>query len=169
VDKKIRRQLTLFVDKKYSQEIENIRRQFNPKQQQLIDSHVTLCRENEIENIKVVLDNLQQLDAHKINIRFGQVTKFDNGFGVLLPALGDNEQFDLLRSKILTGLAKAIQKHKPHITLIHPRNSICTDEIFKSIRETSLPTSLTFDKISLIEQINEGQWQTLRTYQLNEA
>jgi 2'-5' RNA ligase len=168
VDKKIRRQLTLFVDKKHSQEIENIRRQFNPEQQKLIDSHVTLCRENEIENINAVLDNLQQLDARKIIIRFGQATKFDNGIGVLLPALGDNTQFDILRSKVLTGLVKTIQKPEPHITLMHPRNSSCTDEIFEAIKKSKLPTSLTFDTISIIEQIDGGQWQVLKSYKLND-
>ena len=168
MDKKIRRQLTLFVDKKYSQEIENIRRQFNPKQQELIDSHVTLCREYEIENINAALDNLQQLDTHKINIKFGHVTKFNNGIGVLLPALGDNEEFNLLRSKVMTGLVKKIQKHEPHITLMHPRNSTCTDEIFEVIKKSNLPTTLTFDTISLIEQIDDGQWEVLKSYKLND-
>lgn len=167
MDKKTRRQLTLFVDKKHSQEIENIRRQFNPEQHKLIDSHVTLCRENEIENINIVLENLKQLNTNKINIRFGQVAKFDNGIGVLIPAFGNNEQFDLLRSKILKGL-NTVQKQEPHITLMHPRNSTCTDEIFEIIKKSALPTNLVFDTISLIEQINGKQWQVLKNYKLND-
>lgn len=164
----VRRQITLFVGRKDATEIENIRKKFNPKQQHLIDSHVTLCREDEIENITFVLDNLQRLDTHKISIRFGQVTRFDNGIGVLLPALGDNEQFHQLRLKVLTGLNTTIRRHEPHITLMHPRNSTCTDEIFKAIQKINLPTSLSFDRISLIEQIDGGQWQTLKTYELKD-
>jgi hypothetical protein len=104
LDKNIRRQLTLFVDKKDVGDIENVREKFNPKRHHLIDSHVTLCRADEIENIAIVLDNLQHLDISKIAMQFGRVTRFDNDPGVLLPALGDNEQFHQLRLKVLTGL-----------------------------------------------------------------
>lgn len=165
----IRRQLTLFADKKKAIEIENIRRQFNPEQQILIDSHVTLCREDEIENISSVLDNLQQLETTKIAIYFGQVTRFENGSGVLLPASGDNEQFHLLRTKVLTGLfTTAIRRPDPHITLMHPRNSTCTDEIFSIIQKISMPTHLIFETISLIEQINGGNWQIIKSFKLND-
>ena len=163
----IRRQLTLFVDKKDAREIENVRIQFNSKQQELINSHVTLCREDEIENIAILLDNLQQLDTPKIIINFGEVKRFENGSGVLLPGLGGNDQFHLLRSKVLAGLWTTIRRPEPHITLMHPRNSTCTDEIFTVIQKISLPTHLIFDTISMIEQVNGGQWQTLKTYQLN--
>ena len=82
--------------------------------------------------------------------------------------MGDNEQFDLLRSKVMTGLVKTVQKHEPHITLMHPRNSTCTDQIFEVIQKSKLPTNLTFDTISLIEQIDGGQWQVLKTYKLKD-
>ncbi|NCU02960.1 MAG: 2'-5' RNA ligase family protein [Chitinophagaceae bacterium] len=167
MNKNSRQQLTLFVNRNKAQEIERVRRQFNPMQQQLIDSHVTLCREDEIENIHSVLHNLQQLDMPKIAISFGPVTRFENGTGVLLPALGNNEPFHLLRSKVLAGLSTAIRMPAPHITLMHPRNSTCTDELFSIIQTISMPTYLIFDTISLIEQINGGKWQILKNYQLN--
>lgn len=166
MNKNIRRQLTLFVDKKDASEIESIRKKFNPKQQQLIDSHVTLCREDEIANIDKALDSLQNLDTSTITIQFGQVTKFDNNKGVLLPAFGDNEQFHQLRVKILTALNMPVRHHEPHITLMHPRNSSCTDEIFEEIGSVNLPTSLKFDTVSLIEQIDGGQWQTINIFNL---
>ena len=169
MDKIIRRQLTLFVDRKDAASIENIRKIFNPAQFRLIDSHVTLCREDEIENIAAVLDNLQQLDMPKITIQFGMATRFGNDKGVLLPALGDNEQFHRLRLKVLEGLGLTVRRHEPHITLMHPRNSTCTDEIFRIIQEAKLPTHLTFDKIYLIEQVDGGQWQILKIYKLNDA
>lgn len=42
-----RQQHTLFVDDKDKSAIERIRATFNPSQQQLIESHLTLCREDE--------------------------------------------------------------------------------------------------------------------------
>lgn len=167
MDKNIRRQLTLFVNKKAADNIENIRKKFNPKQHQLIKSHVTLCREDEIKNITLVLDNLQKLDTPNITIQFGQVRRFDNGSGVLLPTLGDNEEFHKLRLKVLSGLEMTVRLHEPHITLMHPRNSNCTDKIFKIIQGTNLPTALAFDTISFIEQVDGGQWQILRTYKIS--
>ena len=53
----IRRQLTLFVGEKDAITIEQIRQKFNPLQFKLIKSHVTLCREDEIENLEQVIEN----------------------------------------------------------------------------------------------------------------
>ena len=166
MDKNIRQQLTLFVDKKDASEIESIRKKFNPKQKQLIDGHVTLCREDEIANIDKVLDNLHNLDTSTITIQFGQATRFDNNTAVLLPASGDNEQFQQLRKKILTALDMPMRRHEPHITLMHPRNSNCTDETFEEIQSVNMPTSLKFDTVSLIEQIDGGQWQIINRFNL---
>lgn len=68
MENNIRRQLTLFVDKKDAKEIENIRIRFNPIQYDLIKCHVTLCREDEIEDISAVLANLQKLRHLKISL-----------------------------------------------------------------------------------------------------
>ena len=48
----MRRQLTLFVKKEDAETIEQIRQAFNPRQFELIKSHVTLCREDEIQNLE---------------------------------------------------------------------------------------------------------------------
>ena len=164
--KNVRQQLTLFVNRKDASVIESIRVKFNPRQQQLIDSHVTLCREDEIANIDKVIDNLQKLDTSAITIQFGHVTRFDNNKGVLLPASVNNEEFHQLREKILTALNMPVRRHEPHITLMHPRNSNCTDEIFEEIKSVNLPTSLKFDTVSLIEQIDGGQWQIISAFNL---
>jgi sugar phosphate isomerase/epimerase len=166
MDKNIKKQLTLFLNKKDASEIESIRKKYNPKQYELIDSHVTLCREDEIANIKKVLDNLQNLETPTIIIEFGQAIRFDNNKGVLLPASGGNNQFHHLREKILTGLNMPIGRHEPHISLMHPRNSNCTDETFEEIKSINLPKSLKFNIVSLIEQIDGGKWQIINTFNL---
>lgn len=166
MEKNIRQQLTLFLNKKDAGAIEKIRKKFNPKQQQLIDSHVTLCREEEITNLDKILDNLQNLDTSKITIQFGQAIRFDHNKGVLLPASGDNRQFHQLREKVLSGSNISMRTHDPHITLMHPRNSNCTDEIFEAIQSVNLPVSLNFYTISLIKQINGGPWQIIDRFKL---
>ena len=167
MDKNIRRQLTLFVPKTDAVEIERIRKKFNSRQQLLIHSHVTLCREHEIENIEKVLDNLENVKMSKIAVQFGQVTRFENNKGVLLRASGDNAPFHQLREKVLNTSFKCGCGYEPHITLLHPGNSTCTDEIFEEIELVKLPTYLTFDTVSLIKQIDKGQWQILKTFKLN--
>ncbi|MDX1943375.1 MAG: 2'-5' RNA ligase family protein [Saprospiraceae bacterium] len=162
----IRRQLTLFVEQEDATTIEKVRQMFNPKQSELIKSHVTLCREDEIENLEAVIFNLSNLETTAIEIEFGKVTRFDNGKGVLLPAIPDNVKFQALRKQILTGLFDNPRLQEPHITLMHPRNSTCTDEIYKEICNFDFPNSLTFKKIDLIEQVNGGQWTTLQTFPL---
>jgi hypothetical protein len=104
VTRNIRRQLTLFVNPIDAETIEQIRQKFNPKQFALIKSHVTLCREDEIENLEQVISNLQSLRQEEIDIEFGKATRFDNGKGLFLPAITNNASFQALRSKVLLGL-----------------------------------------------------------------
>ena len=76
--------------------------------------------------------------------------------GLLLPAKTDNTEFQDLRRQILLGLNDNPRKQETHITLMHPRNSTCTDKIFGRIEKIILPTKLKFKRISLIEQKDGG-------------
>ncbi len=163
-----RRQLTLFVQRKDAKDIEDVRSKFNAIQSELIDSHVTLCREDEIADIDKVLYNLAQLVQKTISIKFGHVVRFEDSKGVLLPTATENEEFQELRQKILKGLVNNPRRQEPHITLMHPRNSTCTDKIFETIEKTNLPAQLNFKTISLIEQVNGGRWNVLKTFDLIE-
>ena len=163
---KIRRQLTLFVSKPDATQIEEIRNRFNPLQQQLIDAHVTLCREDELVNIDLVLDNLKNIHHKTITLFFEKPIRFDNDKGVLIPASGANEAFYQLRKQVLQGLADDPRQHEPHITLMHPRNATCTDEIFKVIEMVTLPKQLSFHTRSLIEQTDDAPWVTLNVFTL---
>lgn len=161
---KKRIQLTLFVSEKDSLQIETIRQQFNPAQYALIKSHVTLCREEELEQLERVIDNLEKLNHEAITIDFGDVVRFADGTGVLLPATGGQEAYNQLRRKILQGIIDEPGTPEPHITLMHPRNSLCTDGIFEQIKNYSLPARLTFSAISLIEQEPGMEWQVVREF-----
>ncbi len=163
---KTRRQLTLFIDEPLAKAIEDIRKTFNPKQYALIKSHVTLCREDEIEEIGKVIQNLYNLNHNYVTIAFGSAIRFAQAKGVLIPAKSDNEQFHQLRSIVLQGIIDSPRQHDPHITLIHPRNGICTDSIFEEIKKTKLPTKLIFKEISLIEQTEGQAWRILKTFAL---
>lgn len=154
-----RSQLTLFVPE--ASAIEAIRRQYNPVQHSLIEAHVTLCREDELLDIEKVLQNLEQLDFPFITIRFGKPERFDDGNGLLLPAPEENTLFQVLRKAVLKGVIEQPRNHHPHITLMHPRNSICTDELFLEISKQELPDSIQFDSISLIEQVDGGKWKLI--------
>jgi 2'-5' RNA ligase len=156
-----RRQLTLFVNKNDAIKIEAIREKFNPLQYALIDSHVTLCREDEIEDIDQVMANLRSLDLTPITILFGPPQRFDQGKGVLLPAVGDNAPFHALRKAVMEGISDNPRKHEPHITLMHPRNATCTNSVFEQIIRADLPIKLEFGHISLIQQTGDGAWQSI--------
>lgn len=164
--KKIRRQLTLFVEHESDAAIETVRQKFNPKQSRLIKSHVTLCREDEIEDIERVLKNICSLSQSQIIIDFGKPIRFDNGKGVLLPAKSDDD-FKKLRRNILTGVVENPRLQEPHVTLMHPRNSTCTDDIFKEISLFNFPETLVFKNIDLIEQTDDLEWKTLQRFPLS--
>ena len=100
-----------------------------------------------------------------IQIRFKEVARFSNGKGVFMPCMEEYSAFTSLRKAVLG--QDILQKEQvPHITLMHPRNSTCTDEIFTQIKTKALPTTLAFSKISLIEQKNGGVWKVLEEFEL---
>lgn len=162
---KIRRQLTLFLQDNF-ETIEKIRKKYNPKQYELIKAHATLCREDEIENLDQVLKNLSSLQSSKITIQFERPTRFDNGKGVFLKAHSNLKEFEKLRNEILQNLVAEPRKQIPHITLMHPRNSTCNDEIFHEINQETFPSIITFSKISLIEKLNDDEWKEIKSISL---
>ena len=78
-----------------------------------------------------------------------------------------NVSVKALRSQILHGIIETPRNHEPHITLMHPRNSTCTDDIFQQISKVILPAVITFEKISLIEQIGQEPWKIIQEFDLN--
>jgi hypothetical protein len=161
----IRRQLTLFLQQNSSEIVEKIRQKFNPKQFELIKAHVTLCREDEIQNLDQILINLASLKEKQITIRFEKLARFDNGKGAYLES-DDTQQYDKLRQQILKTIIDVPKKQILHITLMHPRNSACNDKIFEEISNEKFPLYFTFNKISLIEQENGGKWKLLKNFSL---
>jgi len=163
---KKRIQLTLFVSENDSRQIETIRQEFNPAQYALIKSHVTLCREEELVQLHKVIANLEKLEHKAITIEFGSAVRFANNAGVLLPAIGKHDEYHQLRKKILLDIIDKPGTPEPHITLMHPRNSLCTAEAFEQIKNCTLPAKLTFSTISLIEQEPGMKWQVLREFEM---
>ena len=157
----IRRQLTLFVPPNDATVIEAIRSRYNPVQRALIDSHVTLCREDELVDLDRVLQNLHRC-VPVVTIGFGMVLRSEAGKGVLLPAIAGQEDFQRLRETILEGVVNMPRRQEAHITLMHPRNATCTDAIFEEIRAYRLPAQITFNSVSLIEQVDGGPWRVLQ-------
>jgi hypothetical protein len=164
----IRRQLTLFVSPDDAKAIEKVRQEFNPLQFELIKAHVTLCREDEIERLEQVVSNLIKLTKtkKKLSIEFDKVARFDNGKGLFLPATKENNEFDTLRKQVLSRIIDYPRKQEAHITLMHPRNSTCTDEVFTQVERMRLPTKLSFGTISLIEQKDGGKWKVLQEFSM---
>lgn len=160
-----RKQLTLFIEEP-SGSIEKIRTEFNPEQSALISTHVTLCREDEIEHLADVIKRIKSIQLpNPVRVEFQEVKRFSNGKGVLIPAADLNIEFIELRKSVL-GQEELKKEQLPHITLMHPRNSTCTNEIFKQITERTFPTKLEFSKISLIEQKNGGKWKVLQEFDI---
>jgi len=159
-----RRQLTLFVSANEAKNIEQIRKKYNPVQYNLIAAHITLCREDELENWAIIEQNLTNLQQLPITIYFDKIERFAAGKGLFIPAKTPQKAFDQLRNTILKGAIEQPRKHDAHLTLMHPRNSTCTDATFNKIKIVTLPKYLVFDTITLIEQENEGVWQKLKTY-----
>lgn len=159
-----RRQLTLFLNQEESKPIERIRHQFNRQQFDLIKSHITLCREDEIEDLNYILEKLSHLSISNFELTLGKPARFYEGKGVFIPVADTNNNFLHLRQYILP----KNREMEPHITIMHPRNSTCTDEIYQQILKTAIPFQVSITSISLIEQEIGQQWNILQTFELND-
>ncbi len=161
-----RKQLTLFLNELDSKSIESIRRRFNPIQFELIKSHITLCREDEIENLSHIQRNLENLEMQKFEMQTNGLKRFSDEKGVLISVIDKKQQFQELRELVLRNENSNPRKHNAHITLMHPRNSTCDDMKFKEIQKSELPKKLRISKISLIEQEIGKEWKILKEYEL---
>jgi len=161
-----RRQLTLFLPESNSSDIEKCRAKFNIEQFKIIRAHITLCREHEIDQLEKVKHYLENLNFTSFYLELGKPIRFSGDKGVLISVFGNDELFQKLRTHILSGIIEYPETHEPHITIMHPRNSTCTDEIFDTILNLTFPTKLRFDKISLIEQTLGEKWNVLEEYKL---
>lgn len=167
--KATRRQLTLFLNETASKHVERIRQQFNPVQYNLIKSHITLCREDELEDWATIQRNLEQLAVAAFELETAPVERFWHGKGVFVPILDKQQHFQRLRTSVLQHAISNPRIHEPHITLMHPRNSTCTDSIFQTIQNIPIPPYLSISTISLIEQEVGKVWKTLEIYPLRSA
>jgi len=164
----LRRQLTMFIPYPDASVIEQVRQQYNPAQAALISAHVTLCREDELLDINQVRHNLQHIRQAPITIHFGSPERFSDDKGALLPALNPFISFQELRASVLEKGVEDLRQHQPHITLMHSRNSVCSNKLFAQILLADFPQQITFDNLSLIEQKDQQPWRVLETYQLKQ-
>lgn len=161
-----RRQLTLFISEDQIFDIEKVRSHYNPEQAKIIASHVTLCREDEIAPLEKAIVNLTDKKLKTIVLNFENALRFHDGNGVLLPCHDSENSFGFLRKEILSGVIDNPRSSHAHITLMHPRNSTCTDEIFEEIKKFKFPRTIRFNEISLIEQEMGKEWVVLQRFPL---
>lgn len=152
-----RRQATLYLPPPESGVVESIRSRFNPIQSGLIRAHVTLCREDEVNNWDDLAARLASLGTIEVALTFGKPIRDQNL--VYLPAIGSTEPFDELRRSLLATAVSLPRKHNPHITLVHPRNGTCSDSEFETIAGRCELFSTTFRAVTLIEQVDGGPWE----------
>lgn len=126
-------------------------------QAKLIPAHVTLCREDEVSDWVGLECRALAIAPIEVAIAFGSPLR--EGNLVYLPAVGSTADFDQLRHALLARDGKAPRKHAPHITIIHPRNGVCTDSMFAEISSRVVPFTATFREISLIKQQDGGSWE----------
>lgn len=149
-----RRQASLFLADQF--QLESLRLRYNPVQARLIPAHVTFCREDEVADWDALRASLESLCPFEIVLRFGEPVREDNF--VFLPVIEGHDQFHEFRCAILGNDAR---RHVPHVTMIHPRNGTCTDQIFTDITDTVSSFQYTFREVVLIEQEGHGVWKTI--------
>lgn len=141
--------------------VEDVRRAADPAQHALIAAHVTLAREDELARLDA--DELyRRLLAPRLPLvlHFGPAERFD-GHGLWLPCVRGEEAFHALRAALLG----PVRRHRPHLTLAHPRNPKAPGNSLTTAHRLPVPLPLTFRHLALIEQRDGAPWMQLASYE----
>ena len=159
---KLRRQVTLFLDQKDVIGIEAARAKWNPEQYQLIKAHITLIRDEKVKDFTEVVKRVERLQFPCFQVSFGDIERFYDGKGVFIPVLDPSGYLTQLRRK----LSVNDFDYDPHVTIMHPRNSRCTDETFTQLLKEPFPFQAGISSVSVIEQSNNSKWQITHQIEL---
>jgi hypothetical protein len=160
-------QLSLFVPPSSAERLEQARHLLDPVQAKLIPAHVTLCREDELQDIDLATlgSIVASPGAGPICLKFGGPEVFQ-GHGVLLPCIEGEEGFHEARCRILG--SRRARRHAPHITLAHPRNPRSPQNSPANFGAIQAGLVITFAEIQHILQEAAMPWQVIATHALFE-
>lgn len=140
--------------------IEAVRWQYNPVQANLIPAHVTLCREDEVQDWERLTERAMSLMPMDLVLGFGRPMRQDGL--VAMPVVSGVETFDAIRERLLSEGGVRPRRHTPHLTLIHPRNGTCSDAEFEALSNRLTPFVARFDRIHWIQQRDGGVWSNIQ-------
>ncbi len=132
----------------------------DPVQASLIAAHVTLCREDEIEQLDpaAVLSRVQSWAKGPLRLAFGHPRLF-SGHGVLLPCERGSGSFRSLRQWLLQN--QGAREHAAHLTLAHPRNIKAAGNTPAALAGCPHALELQFPVVALIEKHGSAPWRVL--------
>ena len=145
-----------------------MRQVLDPVQFGLIQAHVTLCRDDELEGLDpaMVQRRLEANGVKPITLAFGQAERFST-HGVLLPCIAGEDEFQALRQLILG--SETIRRQPPHITLAHPRNPKSPGNSLAAAANIGAEVRIRFTTVCRIQQDAGAPWQVLQRFALAAA
>jgi hypothetical protein len=160
-----RTQLSLYAPSPSAEKLDEVRRRLDPVQAGLIPAHVTLCREDELQDIDLTRLGaiIRSSDASPIRMRFGHPVFFQ-GHGILLPCMEGADDFQKLRCLVLG--THTARSHAPHITLAHPRNPRSSHNTPGSLASIPRDWVIVFSEIMHILQRDTLPWQVIEQHSL---
>ena len=161
-----RRQLSLYVPREFAAAIEVVRRVVDPVQFGLIPAHVTLGREDEVENLSIAeLPSRFEVERPLV-LRFGSPEVFA-GHGIFWNCLDGESEYQALRERVFG--RSDLRRPRPHITLAHPRNPKASGNSLAATAALAEGTEILFDAVRLIEQEGRGPWHVLEEFPLGDT
>jgi hypothetical protein len=158
-----RTQLSMYVPLDAARDLESVRRVVDPVQSSLIPVHLTLCREDELDDLASIRARLRTAPFGPLTLRFGKPVS-SLGHGVFLVCIEGEDRFRALRKYVLA--SSRVREQKPHITLAHPRNPRYRGDALNVASTLPDASEITFPSVSLIEQDGNLPWRVVETYEL---
>lgn len=164
---RLRHQLTLFLPEAASQLVEQVRAVVDPVQAALIPPHVTLVRDDELNQVSSEsftgrLDRPVDLTT-SLELTFGGPSPSVD-HGILMPCTSELTEFQSLRCRLFRELQS--KPMKAHITLAHPRNPRAVGNTPQNLQPLANGLTIRFRQLALIQQTDGQPWVTLKTVNL---
>lgn len=152
-------QLSLFVAEPERSVIDEVRKKYDPRQHANIPAHVTLCRDNEVDDWCRLKRKLAEFSEASLQFIIDEVEELSDRC-ILMRLRPPATSFHELREHLL---GNDCSSTIPHITLLHPKNAQGNSPL-ERIRNETLPTVVHFSEINLIIRTESGVWRMKSTY-----
>lgn len=152
----VRRHVLFVLDGEVAEQLQTLRRQWDPEMAARIPPHVTLVYPEETVDELLLVGRVTEAAANtpSFAVSLADLKRGEWG-GVWFPVVDPSDSWAKLRSEILAPPFR-MRSVEPHVTVVHPRTSDRGPEAFTALAGTRIKGTVRLGEMLYTETSNEG-------------